>query len=140
MDYQHAEKLNTILFRNAGIVNCFADRISLQGERGVLLFLYREKKTLYSGELVQKLGLTTGRMANILKKLEERRLVERTFDADDRRRVRVALTEEGARAAEEEYQRMLAEEEAVLEYFGEQDTETILRLAEKGTSYKNSSA
>ena len=46
--------------------------------------------------------MTTGRIANILKVLEESDLVVRTPDALDKRRVQVALTDRGEQVAEEQ--------------------------------------
>ena len=75
------------------------DLSGTRGESGVLLFLYHANRPAHPGELTEKLGLTTGRIANILKVLEQSGLIERTADASDRRRVQVALTPQGEEAA-----------------------------------------
>lgn len=77
------------------------DRSYTRGESGVLLYLYHISRPLFPGELTEKLGLTTGRIANILRSLEAGGLVQRIPDGQDKRRVQVSLTEEGERVARE---------------------------------------
>lgn len=77
------------------------ERSMIHGESGLLLYLYHVGRPMFPGELTEKLGLTTGRVANILKVLEESNLVMRTPDGLDRRRVLVALTPEGEAVAAE---------------------------------------
>lgn len=75
------------------------DRGCARGESGVLLYLYHVGHPLYPGELTDKLGLTTGRIANILKVLERDGMIVRTPDRNDKRRVQVALTPAGEASA-----------------------------------------
>ena len=65
------------------------------GENGVLCRLFTNGGCLSSGELAQSLGLTSGRIANILKSLEQKGLVHRERAADDRRHVTAILTDLG---------------------------------------------
>jgi DNA-binding MarR family transcriptional regulator len=55
-------------------------------------------RTSTPGELSAKLELSSGAMTNRIDRLEQDGLVERHRDPDDRRGVRVALTEAGAEA------------------------------------------
>ena len=55
-------------------------------------------RTSTPGELSAKLELSSGAMTNRIDRLEEDGLVERHRDPDDRRGVRVALTDAGAQA------------------------------------------
>ena len=71
------------------------DRSCTRGESGVLLYLYHISRPLFPGELTEKLGLTTGRIANILRGLEAEGLVQRLPDVQDKRRVQVSLTRQG---------------------------------------------
>ena len=77
------------------ILDEIVERSHTRGESGVLLYLYHASRPMYPGELTEKLGLTTGRVANILRALEMERYIVRTPDALDKRRVRVALTPTG---------------------------------------------
>ena len=71
------------------------DKSCTRGENGVLMYLYHAERPVYPGELTERLGLTTGRIANILRELERTGMIVRTPDTEDKRRVRVALTPEG---------------------------------------------
>lgn len=50
-----------------------------------------------TGELGRELGLAPASMTRVVDRLEERRLVQRTRDEDDRRRVLLAIRPEGMR-------------------------------------------
>ena len=89
------EELWTTHLEYMRVLDAIVERRAIRGENGVLLYLYHVNRPMYPGELTEKLGLTTGRIANILKELERERLILRTPDVLDKRRVRVALTPEG---------------------------------------------
>lgn len=67
------------------------------GEFDVLATLRRsgEPYRLTPGQLLQTLMLTSGAMTNRLDKLEQRELIQRQPDPDDRRAVQVQLTDSG---------------------------------------------
>lgn len=67
------------------------------GEFDVLATLRRsgEPYRLTPGQLLETLMLTSGAMTNRLDKLEQRQLIQRMPDPDDRRAVQVQLTEQG---------------------------------------------
>ena len=96
---KYGEALWTMHLEHMRAMDEIVDRGCVRGESGVLLYLYHVGRPLYPGELTEKLGLTTGRIANILKVLEKASLIVRTPDADDKRRVQVALTPAGEAAA-----------------------------------------
>ena len=96
------ETLWTMHLENMRVLDQIVEKSRTRGESGVLLYLYHVGRPMFPGELTEKLGLTTGRIANILKVLEESDLVVRTPDALDKRRVLVALTASGEQVAEEQ--------------------------------------
>ena len=96
------ETLWTMHLENMRVMDQIVERSRTRGESGVLLYLYHVGRPMFPGELTEKLGLTTGRIANILKVLEESDLVVRTPDALDKRRVLVALTSRGEQVAQEQ--------------------------------------
>jgi len=96
------ETLWTMHLENIRVLDQIVERSKTRGESGVLLYLYHVGRPMFPGELTEKLGLTTGRIANILKVLEESDLVVRTPDALDKRRVLVALTARGEQIAKEQ--------------------------------------
>ena len=89
------ETLWTMHLENMRVLEAIVERSRTRGESGVLLYLYHVGRPMFPGELTEKLGLTTGRIANILKVLERSGQVVRTPDPLDKRRVQVALTPKG---------------------------------------------
>ena len=96
------EALWTLHLDHMRAMNQIVDESRIRGESGMLLYLYHAGRPMFPGELTEKMGLTTGRIANILKVLERSDLVVRTPDALDKRRVRVALTPRGEAAARQQ--------------------------------------
>ena len=103
------------------------EALMTRGEEGVLLYLYRQDEAVLSGDLTVHLGLTSGRIANILRVLENKRLITRVQGEIDKRQVRVSLTDKGRLEAEESFRRMSGEYREILEYLGE-DAEEATRL------------
>lgn len=95
------ETLWTIHLEHMRALDQIVDASHIRGENGLLLYLYHVGRPMFPGELTEKLGLTTGRIANILKVLERAALVVRTPDGSDKRRVLVALTPKGEALASE---------------------------------------
>ena len=68
------------------------------GQRRILVTLLR-RGGLTQKELQDELELSSGALSEILQKMEEAALVERTKSSDDKRQIELALTEEGKRRA-----------------------------------------
>lgn len=101
------------------------------GETGVLTLLFRRTGPMLAGDLARTLGLTTGRIASILKGLEGKGLVHRVSVPGDKRRVSVSLTPKGIQWAQNAYERLLMRVSRLLEQLGEADAQDLLRLIEK---------
>ena len=97
----------------------------------MLISLYFLDHPVFAGEFIEKLGLTTGRIANILKKLEEKDLIVRTADKEDRRRVHVALTEAGRSRAGRKYADMVRVHQTLIERLGPEDTWELARILDR---------
>ena len=107
----------------------------VRGEYAVLLCLYISDRPLLSGELVTKTGLTSGRIANILKGLETAGLIVRISDRDDRRMVHVKLTDKGTEFSDSEFQGLVNRQRNILESLGEKDGPEFVRLIKKFLEY-----
>ena len=68
---------------------------SLRGMPAVMRVLMEEGGPVSPGEIARRTGVTDARIANALRALEERGLVERHPSEHDRRRVEVSLTDAG---------------------------------------------
>ena len=101
-----------------------------RGESGMLLYLYHVGRPMYPGELTEKMGLTTGRIANILKVLEKSDLIVRTPDGLDKRRVQVALTPRGEELAEKQNREAVKYHARLLSQLSDQEAAQLLNMLE----------
>lgn len=101
---------------------------STRGETALLMTLFRTGSPLSPGELADASHVSSARVANILRSLEDKGLVTRSHSESDRRRVEVTLTEAGRADAEARRSRRQA---SVAEYFralGEDDARELVRI------------
>lgn len=66
-----------------------------KGEIGVLSYLAFEKDEVYSGELSEKLNVSTARIASVLNSLETKNYIKREESLTDKRKTLVKITSEG---------------------------------------------
>ncbi|MBQ6622391.1 MAG: MarR family transcriptional regulator [Mogibacterium sp.] len=112
-------------------VNQLAETLSLKGEDGVLLTLRASSGPVFSGDIVERTGLTTGRVANILKNLEDKRQIDRVQDQEDKRRISVQLTESGREAAEERYRRNICCRQELLDRLATEERDRMFEFLER---------
>lgn len=106
----------------------------LVGEGQILICLI-EKNGLTPGLLSDLTDLGSGRIANILKSMEEKGYIIRKKDDNDKRKVFVYITEEGKKWHQENKKRVEEEINNVLNYIGENDTKELLRILNKIAEY-----
>lgn len=107
------------------------DATTTSGEDGVLLWLFMQDRAAMAGELARALGLTSGRIANILKKLDEKGMITRTMGTEDKRKVYISLTESGRERIENKKRSEIAQYDAVLSKLGDEDAQEYLRITRK---------
>ena len=128
---QIAEELTRLHYENLCEINRLGSMVSNRGEDGVVLCLHASERALLAGELGDQTGLSTGRIANILRQLEAKGLVRRLQDELDHRRVHVSLTEQGREYAcglKDSAVRAYGE---LLESLGTNDASEFLRIVRK---------
>ena len=130
--YEAAEELIRTQIMYSKQLCKIADIISSRGEDLALLVLNNRNDSVYAGEFTTALGLTTGRVANLLKQMERKGDITRVPDTEDRRKTRISLTETGVRRAHEAYDRMLKDYVWLLEGLGEQDSQQLIRVLKQG--------
>lgn len=86
-------------------------------------------KKVLPGDLVKELGISFGRITNILKVLEKKGYVPKEQDCMDRRRVYVSLTEEGECYIKDKYQKALNYFSQIFEQLGEEDAAQYYRIS-----------
>ena len=104
-----------------------------RGEFDVLATLRRagEPYALTPTELFRSMMLSSAAMTNRLDRLEERGLVRRSPDPDDRRGVRITLTEEGLDLIEGAVEAHVEAEEGLLGALSGEDRERLADLLRK---------
>ena len=102
---------------------------SIRGEYGVLNCLNdMDEHGAPAGELCKRLHVVPGRMADILKRLEEKELIVRSKDAADRRIVRASITEKGRQMSNERRMEISKEYKGLFDILGENDVRELIRL------------
>ena len=109
------------------------DRVSetMQGEAAVMRLLMRQGRSLTPGEVSRLLGMTSSRIAAVLNALERKGLVLRDGDLQDRRRVRVTLTQEGKAFCEQKQRCAVGDLSELLAQLGEEDAALFVRLSRR---------
>lgn len=126
-----AVELSQMHIDDAKLLTQIANALSMNGETGVLLWLSQQKKATYAVDIIKHFGLTPGRVANILKKLEQRQLIDRSEDTGDQRKFRIILTKKGVMYANELYRQMIDGHVRVLEALGHSDASEGLRILKR---------
>jgi len=74
--------------------------IDFSPQHYMILHLLEENKKLYVTEFVDMLSITKPQMTSLIDKLSKMDYVTRTNDSDDRRKIYIALTNEGERVTQ----------------------------------------
>lgn len=127
-----AKELVEMQVENARPLSRIADCIAARGEEQILLMLAHRNEAVCAGVLTEHVGLTSGRVANILKQLERKGYIERTPGTDDRRKVLVCLTANGRQYAKQVYQKEMDGYVRLLRVLGGQDAQEFVRLIKQG--------
>lgn len=85
-------------------------------------------------EIAARMGVSVPAVSRTLRFLQERSLIERTVDEDDRRSVRVTITEEGREQLRDNMTRVVAALNRILSVFTEDEMRTIAELYSKFAS------
>lgn len=106
---------------------------STRGETATLMTLYRRGAALTPGELAEQAHVTSARVANILRALEEKGLVERAHSSVDRRQVEVTLTDAGQATAERVREERTQAIAGYLRQLGSEDAAHLVRIVRRTT-------
>ena len=103
----------------------------MRGELFVLNYLYSHDTEVHPTELSRKLSVSTARIAKLLSHMEEKGLIRRSEDGDDRRQTIVTLTPEGRQAVDRARLEVIAGLAGMLEGIGPDDAREYIRIQEK---------
>ena len=107
------------------------DNMDMRGEPMVLIALQHHADGMTAGDLAEVACVSTARIATLLNGLEERGLVTRTKDDEDRRRTVVTITEAGAATVSKLSARRTAHVVAILRELGADDARELVRIASR---------
>lgn len=99
-----------------------------KGEGAILYLLQKNPEGLTPGELSEALRVGSGRIASLLKTMEQKKLLKRKIDSEDRRKVIVTLTQEGSEFIQKLRNRMRREIDTVHQKMGAENFELFLKL------------
>ena len=105
--------------------------LNASGEYSILYLMYHEPDPHSAGEFAEMLDLSPGRVANVLKALEKKDLIERKKDPSDGRRTMVTLTQKGREYICQTYTQAIDVYHSLIEEIGEHDTREFLRITKK---------
>jgi len=88
-------------------------------------------------ELSSHLKVTSPTITQLVNSLEESGLVERTMDKEDRRAVRVRLTDDGENVIKKAWQAFSASFSGLVDYLGEEKSNELAELLAEVFSYFN---
>lgn len=133
MDYKEIseflfQQLRTITTKSslADVLNDFN-----HGEVGVLSYLAFDKDGVSAGELSEKIGVTTARIANILNSLENKKYIKRKEDKLDKRKTIVVITAKGKEIAFDAKEEVINKIAKVIKEIGYDEIKEYARLALK---------
>jgi MarR family transcriptional regulator, organic hydroperoxide resistance regulator len=104
-----------------------------QGEKRILGYLTFWNNGVSSGELSERLFLSTPRVASALNSLSKKGFIERQRDENDKRIVIVTITETGKSFVMEEHEEAISMLEKTLQKLGEEDAKEFVRILKRIT-------
>lgn len=129
-DYLAAELLKT--FENINSENILNRlKLSFKGENAILMLLneYGGKST--PGKLCERIDFTAARLSAIIKSLENKGLVERIQNEEDKRSTIVAMTTEGYQHFMQLREEIIRNALTIIEQLGENDVKEFLRIVRR---------
>lgn len=85
--------------------------------------------------LREKIRLAPSTVTPIINSLEEKELIERNIDKEDRRNIYLELSEKGKKFTEEAHRALTKNVSEFIDYMGEDDANEFVRLISKTTEY-----
>lgn len=104
---------------------------AFQGEAFILHFIAENGDNVLPGEISNVMDVSSARVATALNSLENKGLVTRQIDKEDRRRILVSLTQKGKDVANEHRQIVIKATAKMLGLLGEHDAKEYVRITER---------
>jgi DNA-binding MarR family transcriptional regulator len=104
----------------------------------LVMSLNGDEKAFTITELSNLLQITPAGVTHLINPLEEAGYIERLQNRKDRRVVRIGLTEKGTQVAESLISEVQENLIGLVNYLGEEDSKTLIRLMSKSIEFFNS--
>lgn len=101
----------------------------------LVMSLDSDKKAFTVTEISNLLQITPAGVTHLINPLEGKGYIERLHDANDRRIVRIGLTDNGAKAAEALISEVQENLIGMVNYLGEEDSKTLIRLMSRAIEF-----
>ena len=104
---------------------------AMHGETFVLQYIATHTNATVPSDIKNAMSISSARIATVLNSLEDKGLITRQIDSQDRRRTILRLTEEGEKKADASSQELLGLAKRRMEYLGEEDAKNCIRIMNK---------
>ena len=101
---------------------------AMQGEAFALQFIAQHDDVAVPSDIENAMSVSSARIATILNGLENKELITRRIDSNDRRRTILKLTRAGEEQAAKSTEQLLDLGKKLLEYLGEEDARQYVRI------------
>ena len=104
---------------------------SQKGIGFVLVYLHKAQHKVIAGDLARELNVSTARIAALLRKMENDKLIVRHHSPLDARQTVVEITEKGSTYVNKMKEQMLMKTELLIDKVGKKDLEEFIRISHK---------
>ncbi|ULQ59251.1 MarR family winged helix-turn-helix transcriptional regulator [Brucepastera parasyntrophica] len=129
---EYSQFISLMRFNLSGIYNSDSAAIFIEFTRGELKILdyisMSRRDYVLPGELSSALKLSSARIAAALNSLEKKKYISRTMAPGDRRKILVALTDEGNTYIKEKRRKLKAALSSLAKKLGKKDSEELVRI------------
>ena len=115
---------------------CEMDR-TRKGKGFILAYLEEANSEVLAGDLAKEMGVSTARIAALLKTMEKEGLISRCNSPQDARRTIVKITPAGIQWINEAREQIVQNMELLLDKVGKDDLEEFIRVSRKIGSVMN---
>lgn len=131
MNYnKKAEEIFETLTKRKKYIGELSSNIS-QGESGVLLYLLNAKSNVSQSELSENLGVTMPRIVAVINTLQNKELIEKKLDPNDKRKSIISITNKGKDNIIKKKKDAIKFIENVIKELDEQEIEQYIAISKK---------
>lgn len=131
MNYnKKAEEIFETLIKRKKYIGELSSSIS-QGESGVLLYLLNAKSNVSQSELSENLGVTMPRIVAVINTLQNKELIEKNLDSNDKRKSIISITNKGKDNIIKKKKDAIKFIENVIKELDEQEIEQYIAISKK---------